>query len=69
MPTFKLVTEEGTWLTDEGLNGFGWRAGDRIHRGPPQHVEREGTGVARPLSELDRPSRAGRPSPLWGPLL
>jgi hypothetical protein len=30
---YKLVTEDGTWLTDERLNGFDWRAGDRIHRG------------------------------------
>jgi hypothetical protein len=24
MPTYKLVTEDGTWLTDERLNGFDW---------------------------------------------
>jgi hypothetical protein len=34
VPTFKLVTEDGTWLTDERLNGFDWGAGDRIYRGP-----------------------------------
>ena len=34
MPMYKLVTEDGTWLADERLNGFDWRAGDKIHRGP-----------------------------------
>jgi hypothetical protein len=33
VPTFKLVTEDGVWLTDMRLNGFDWRAGDRIPRG------------------------------------
>ena len=33
MPMFKLVTEDGTCLKDERLNGFDRRAGDRIYRG------------------------------------
>jgi hypothetical protein len=39
VPMFKLVTEDGTWLSDERLNGFDWRAGDRIHRGPGDTLE------------------------------
>jgi hypothetical protein len=39
MPVFKLVTEDGTWLTDERLNGFDWRVGDRIFRGPGDTLE------------------------------
>jgi hypothetical protein len=39
MPMYKLVTEDGTWLTDERLNGFDWRAGDKIHRGPGDTLE------------------------------
>ena len=39
MPTYKLVTEDGTWLTDERLNGFDWKAGDRIFRGPGDTLE------------------------------
>ena len=34
VPMYKLVTEDGTWLTDERLNRFNWRAGARIYRGP-----------------------------------
>ncbi len=34
MPTFRLEGEDGTWLTDMRLNGFDWRPGDRIPRGP-----------------------------------
>ena len=33
MPTFKLVTEEGQWLTDMHLGPPDWNPGDRIHRG------------------------------------
>jgi hypothetical protein len=39
MPTYKLVSEDGVWLTDGRLNGFDWRAGDRIHRGPGDTLE------------------------------
>jgi hypothetical protein len=39
VPTYKLVTEDGTWLTDERLNGFDWRAGDRIYRVPGDTLE------------------------------
>ena len=53
MPTYKLVTEDGTWLTDERLNGFDWRAGDRIHRGPGDTLEvvevRDAPGDEKPV--------------------
>ena len=47
---YKLVTEDGTWLTDERLNGFDWRAGDKIHRGPGDTVEvRDEAGDDKPV--------------------
>ena len=53
MPTYKLVTEDGTWLTDERLNGFDWRAGDRIQRGPGDTLEvvevRDEAGDEKPV--------------------
>ena len=53
MPTYKLVTEDGTWLTDERLNGFDWRAGDRIFRGPGDTLEvvevRDDPGDEKPV--------------------
>ena len=53
MPTYKLVTEDGTWLTDECLNGFDWRAGDKIHRGPGDTLEvvevRDAPGDEKPV--------------------
>jgi hypothetical protein len=53
VPTFKLVTEDGTWLPDERLNGFDWRAGDRIHRGPGETLEvvevRDAPGDEKPV--------------------
>jgi len=39
VPVFKLVTEDGTCLKDERLNGFDRRAGDRIYRGPGDTLE------------------------------
>ena len=53
MPIFKLVTEDGTWLTDERLNGFDWRAGDKIHRGPGDTLQvvevRDAPGAEKPV--------------------
>ena len=33
MPTFRLETERGEWLTDMRLNAHDWKPGDRIPRG------------------------------------
>ena len=53
MPVFKLVTEDGTCLKDERLNGFDRRAGDRIYRGPGDTLEvvevRDGAGDEKPV--------------------
>jgi hypothetical protein len=50
VPTYKLVNEDGVWLSDEHLNGFDWRAGDRIHRGRDtlEVVEVRDSADARP---------------------
>ena len=34
MPTYKLVTEDGTWLTDERLNTSGWRCASSCRTNP-----------------------------------
>ncbi len=33
MPTFRLETEQGQWLTDARLGAHDWTPGDRIPRG------------------------------------
>ena len=33
MPTFRLETEHGQWLTDARLGANEWKPGDRIPRG------------------------------------
>jgi hypothetical protein len=53
VPTFRIEAENGTWLTDERLNGFDWRAGVKIHRGPGDTLEvlevRDAPGEDKPV--------------------
>jgi hypothetical protein len=34
MPTFRIEDAQGRWLTNLRSNGYDWKPGDRIPRGP-----------------------------------
>jgi hypothetical protein len=56
MPTFKLVDESGTWLTDIRLSLPDWKPGDRIVRGRDDTLE-----VVKVREGWDKPVLVVRP--------
>ena len=50
MPTFKLVDEQGVWLTDMRLGRPDWKPGDRIYQGSNDTLE-----VVEVRSDGERP--------------
>jgi hypothetical protein len=58
MPIYKLVTEDGTWLTDERLNTSGWRCASSCRTNPA--TDMNGTRRARDHSTPAHPARPPR---------